>query len=46
MWVIAMTDEENEEEDGEENPPTFHDEFDDGYWKMGYLLLSIAYVEL
>lgn len=37
-----MTDEANEE-DGEENPPTFHDEFDDGYWDGSviyyYLLL-------
>jgi hypothetical protein len=28
---VSDSDEANEVEDDEENPPTFHDEFDDGY---------------
>jgi hypothetical protein len=31
MMNVSDSDEVNEEEDDEENPPIFHDEFEDGY---------------
>ena len=41
---VSDSDEANEVEDDEENPPTLHDEFDDGYWEMRVLSTTIYYI--
>jgi hypothetical protein len=51
MMNVSDSDEANkEEDDGEENPCIFHDEFEDGYWEMSviyyYLLLMLNFTSI